>query len=101
MLIIRYLVGGFVPGKLLFFFPRGILRHWRGECFVETLVCNFSVLSDFISLQGIFSGLDLWALYIVSATKRTFCHQAHWKASCLSFCYSVVSRCSLSILESF
>lgn len=56
---------------------------------METLVCNFSVLPDFISLQGIFSGLDLWALYLVSATKRTFCHQAHWKASCLSFCYTV------------
>lgn len=54
---------------------------------METLVCNFSVLPDFISLQGIFSGLDLWALYIVSATKRTFCHQAHWETSCLSFCY--------------
>lgn len=69
-----------------FFFLKRNLRHQRVECFMETLVCNFSALPDFISLQGIFSGLDLWALYIVSATKRTFCHQAHWETSCLSFC---------------
>lgn len=31
-------------------------------CFVEILVYNFSVLFSFISLKGIFSGLNLWTL---------------------------------------
>lgn len=86
MLIVLYLDSVFLPGKLLFFFfLKRNLRHLKIEYFVETLECNISVLSNFISLQGIFSGQDLWTPYIVSATKRTFSHQAYWKVYYLSF----------------
>lgn len=72
MLIILYLDGGFVPGTLLLF--KRNLRHWKTGCFVEILIYNFSVLFSFISLKGILSDLDLWTLYMVSATKRGFCY---------------------------
>lgn len=53
MFIILYLGGGFLLGKLLFFFLQEKLEVFKNSMFCGN-VCNFSVLSSFVSSGNIF-----------------------------------------------